>query len=466
AGPHVAGTPGNAVSQITPKPITASGIDGIDRVYDGTTGVGLDAAGASLTGVVAGDTVNLATTSAVGTLANKNIGVNKAVSITGLALTGGDQGNYTVSDASGATATISARSITSTGFAGVGRVYDGTTAVAVNGSGASLGGVIAGDTVGIAGGATGTLADKNVGAAKPVTITGVALNGADAGNYTVTDASGATATITPRPLTSTGITGVDRTYDATTVVAVSTAGATLNNAVAGDNVSIVGAGASGTIADKNVGTAKPVTVSGLALGGGDAGNYTLTDASNATVNITPLAVQATGITAVNRADDGSTAVGLNTAGAGVNGVLPGDTVGVDASGAVGSVATPAPGEAKPVTVTGIVLTGPDAIDYSVLPTPIAPGGGPLTVRILSVAQSRFDDIRFKEYLQGVADAQEPFRRAMLEALLSGFGKENIRKQLQRGLVYETGLAPPAVDIIDSAKPPASCDATAGLRCGQ
>src|SRR6185437_12067502 len=254
AGPHVAGTPGNAVSQITPKPITASGIDGIDRVYDGTTGVGLDAAGASLTGVVAGDTVNLATTSAVGTLANKNIGVNKAVSITGLALTGGDQGNYTVSDASGATATISARSITSTVFAGVGRVYDGTTAVAVNGSGASLGGVIAGDTVGIAGGATGTLADKNVGAAKPVTITGVALDGADAGNYTVTDAS------------------------------------------------------------------------------------------NATVNITPLAVQATGITAVNRADNGSTAVGLNTAGAGVSGVLPGDTVGVDASGAVGSVATPAPGE--------------------------------------------------------------------------------------------------------------------------
>ena len=41
---------------------------------------------------------------------------------------------------------------------------------------------------------------------------------------------------------------------------------------------------------------------------------------------------------------------------------------------------------------------------------------------------------------------------MIEALLSGFGKENIRKQLQRGLVFETGLAPPAVDIIEPAKP--------------
>ncbi len=56
---------------------------------------------------------------------------------------------------------------------------------------------------------------------------------------------------------------------------------------------------------------------------------------------------------------------------------------------------------------------------------------------------------------------------MMEALLSGFGKENIRKQLQRGLVFETGLAPPAVDIIEPAKAPGSCTPAAGanLSCG-
>ena len=469
AGPHVPGTPGNAISLITAKPITAIGIDGVDRVYDATTLVALNASAAGLVGTVAGDTVNLVTAGATGTLANKNVGVNKAVTVNGITLGGADAGNYTVSDASGATATITQRGITSHGLTGVNRVYNGTTAVAVNGSAGALTGVLGGDVVTLAaGGATGTMADKNVGNGKPIAIGGVALGGADAGNYTVSDTSGATVSITPLGITSTGITGVDRTYDGTTVVGVNASAAALNGTIAGDNISLVSAGATGSLADKNVGVAKPVTVAGLALGGSDATNYTLTDASNATATITALALQATGITAVNRADNGSTVVGLNTTGAGVTGVLPGDTVGVDASGAVGAVVTSGPGDAKPVTVTGILLTGPDAIDYSVSPTPIGPFGGPLTVRILSVAQSRFDDIRFKEYLQAVSDAQEPFRRAMLEALLSGFGKENIRKQLQRGLVFETGLAPPAVDIIESAKPPESCTPPSGadLSCGR
>ena len=53
------------------------------------------------------------------------------------------------------------------------------------------------------------------------------------------------------------------------------------------------------------------------------------------------------------------------------------------------------------------------------------------------------------------------RAAMAEALAAGFGKENIRKQLQRGLVFETGFAPPAIDIIEPATRPASCTAGAG-----
>ncbi|HEX7436926.1 MAG TPA: YDG domain-containing protein, partial [Caldimonas sp.] len=468
-GVHVPGTPGSAISQITPKAITSSGIDGIDRVYDATTVVGLNTSAATLNGVVAGDTVSLVFGGASGTMANKNVGVNKAVAVNGLALGGADAGNYTVSETSGATATITPKAITSVGFTGVGRVYDGTTAVAVNGSGASLASVIGGDAVGLnTGGVTGSVGNKNVGVGKPVAIAGVAINGVDAGNYTVSDASNATVTITQRPITSTGISGVDRTYDGTTAVGVNAGAATLNNTIAGDNVALVSAAATGTLADKNAGLAKPVTVNGLALGGTDAPNYSLTDASNATANIAQLVLQASGITATDHVFSGSTTVALNTSGATVVGVLPGDTVGVDASGAVGSVATPDPGAAKPVTVTGITLTGPDAIDYSVSPTPIGASGGGLTVRILSIDQGRFDDIRFKEYLQGVSDAQEPFRRAMLEALLSGFGKENIRKQLQRGLVFETGLAPPAVDIIESAKPPEPCTPAsgAGLSCGR
>ncbi|HEX2542404.1 MAG TPA: YDG domain-containing protein [Caldimonas sp.] len=461
-GLHSPGAPGNPVSQITQRPVTGTGINGVDRVYDATTNLALDTSGAGLAGTIAGDLVTLVTSGATGTLFDKNAGVDKPYAIGGLSLAGPDAGNYLITGAIGEPPTITPRGIASTGLAGVNRVYDGTTVVAVNSAGGVLTGVLPGDVVGIAAaGLSGTVANKNVGVAKPVTVGTVTLAGPDAGNYVASDASGATATITPRPITSTGITGVDRVYDTTTTVAVSTAGATLGNTVAGDNVSLVGSAATGSIADKNVGVAKPVTVAGLALGGSDAVNYSLTDASSPTVNITPFVLQATGIRAIDRPVNGGTVVDLDTAGAGVAGVLPGDVVGVDASAAVGSVATPDPGLAKLVTVTGIALTGPDAINYSIAPTPIGPTGGGLTVRILSASSALFEELRFKEYLQAVSDAQEPFRRAMAEALASGFGKENIRRQLQRGLVFETGLAPPAIEIIESAGKPATCTPTAG-----
>ena len=467
AGNYTVTDASGATVAITPRPITAVGVDGINRVYDGSTAVGVTTAGATLSGAIGGDIVSLVATGATGATADKNVGVRKPVAVSGLGLAGTDAGNYTVT-APGATATITPASLTSSGFTGVNRTYDGTAAVAVNASGATLTGVIGGDSVGIAAGNTGTAVNKNVGTAKPVTIGTVTLNGADAGNYTVTDASGAVVTITPLGITSTGVTGVGRTYDGTTTVAVNTGVATLNGTIAGDNVTLVATGATGTMANKNAGNAKPVTVGGLTLGGTDAVNYSLVDASNATVNIAAAVLQASGITAVNKVADGTNKVQLDTTNVSVVGVVPGDTVGVDASGAIGSVTTPGPGAAKPVTVVGIALTGADATNYAISPFPIAAGGGGLTVRFLTAAQGRFDNLRFNEYLQAVSDAQEPFRRAMMEALLAGFGKENIRKQLQRGLVFETGLAPPAVDIIEPATKPDTCTPPGGsdLNCGR
>ena len=130
-GAHSPGSPGNDISQITPKPITSTGVDGIDRTYNGTTAVGINIAGASLVGAIAGDNVALSAATATGTLADKNVGVNKAVTVAGLTLTGTDAANYTVTDASVApNATISQLAITSQGIVAINRVYDGTTTVA------------------------------------------------------------------------------------------------------------------------------------------------------------------------------------------------------------------------------------------------------------------------------------------------------------------------------------------------
>jgi filamentous hemagglutinin family protein len=85
------------------------------------------------------------------------------------------------------------------------REYNGTTAGTV--TDATLVGVVhIGDSYDnvslVAGNATATYADKNVGVGKTVTLggTGLALSGADAGNYTVP--ASATGTITARPLST------------------------------------------------------------------------------------------------------------------------------------------------------------------------------------------------------------------------------------------------------------------------
>jgi filamentous hemagglutinin family protein len=459
------GTGAAGVSAITPRPLTSTGIGAIDRVYDATTIVALNTSAAALNNVVAGDAVALAIGGATGTMANKNAGTGKAVTVSGLGLTGADAGNYTVTDASGATVTISPRPINAIGVTAVNRVYDGTTAVALNTSAATLAGVLGGDAVTIGGG-TGTMADKTVGIAKPVTISAITLGGADAGNYIAAGVGTPTVDIALRTITSTGIVGVDRDYDGTTAVALDASAVVLSNAVAGDAVAISTAAATGTMADKNVGTAKPVVIAGLSLSGADASNYALVDASGATVNIAPRALTPTGITATNRVVDGTTNVTIDTSGASVLGIVPGDVVTLNSGGATGSVETPDPGNAKPVFVSGLTLTGTDAPNYSILSTPVTPRGSGLTVRILTVQAAAFEQTRYKEYLEGISDAQEPFRRAMAEALASGFGKENIRKQLTRGLVFETGLAAPAVDRIEPAARPVSCTASAGLACGR
>ncbi|MEB5967453.1 YDG domain-containing protein, partial [Comamonas testosteroni] len=50
--------------------------------------------------------------------------------------------------------------------------------------------------------------------------------------------------------------------------------------VAGDSLTV--ANASGSFSDKNAATGKTVTVSGISLGGADAGNYTLASSTATT----------------------------------------------------------------------------------------------------------------------------------------------------------------------------------------
>ena len=92
--------------------------------------------------------------------------------------------------------------------------------------------------------------------------------------------------VAAKELTVSGIRAVDREYAAgNTAVELITADAGLIGAVAGDDVALDTAGASGSMQDDKTGEKKAVTVSGLALTGEKAGNYTLTPPADVTVKI-------------------------------------------------------------------------------------------------------------------------------------------------------------------------------------
>src|SRR4029450_8199504 len=101
----------------------------------------------------------------------------------------------------------------------------------------------------------------------------------DAANYSANTSASTTADITARSL-SVSATGVNKVYDGTTSATVSLA----DNRLAGDSLSTSYTSAS--VASKNIGTAKAVSVSGITLSGTDAANYTANTTATAAADIT------------------------------------------------------------------------------------------------------------------------------------------------------------------------------------
>ena len=202
-------------------------------------------------------------------------------------LSGGDAGNYTVSQPSGLTADITAKNLTISGAVANNKQYDGNTTATVDFTSASLAVVVSGDSVSInSSGYSASFATKTVANGKPVTVIGVTLSGGDAGNYTVSQPTGLTADITARNLTISGAVADNKQYDGNTTATVDFSSASLAVVVSGDSVTINSSGYSASFATKTVANGKPVTVTGVTLSGGDAGNYTVSQPTGLTADIT------------------------------------------------------------------------------------------------------------------------------------------------------------------------------------
>jgi hypothetical protein len=112
-----------------------------------------------------------------------------------------------------------------------------------------------------------------------------------------------------------------------------------------------------------VGTNKPVTVSGLALDNNAGTNYTVTQPTNVTGNITPAGLTVSGVTAVNKLYDGTTVATLSGT-AVLVGTISGDDVSLVTSNETAAFADPGVGTGKPVTVIGYFVTGLDSTNYT------------------------------------------------------------------------------------------------------
>ena len=337
-------------ASITLKAITLSGIIGVDKIYDGGTSATAITTGATFTGMIEGDKLTVA---ASGLFADRNVGSGKNVTLTNT-LGGDDLGNYTITKQESALASISPKAITLTGITAADKVYDGGISATAITTGAAFTGKITGDNLTVS--ASGLFIDKNVGSSKNVTLTNT-LGGSDLGNYTVTQQESATAGITPKAITLTGITAEDKVYDGGRAATGITTGAAFTGMIAGDNLTV---SASGLFADKNVGSGKSVTLSNT-LGGNDLSNYTITKQESATAKITPKAITLEGIIADDKVYDGGTTATANINGATFTGMVAGDNLTVAASG---QFADKYLGSGKSVTLTN-TLGGSDLSNYTI-----------------------------------------------------------------------------------------------------
>jgi hypothetical protein len=198
-----------------------------NKVYDGTTPP--PSSHGRCVPAVDGDDLTL--TEGTATFSDKNAGTGKTVTLAGATLTGAKVGHYVLDSVSTAAANITARPLTVTAT-GINRVYNGTTAATVNLSDNR----VAGDVLTPAYGAA-TFANKNAGNAKPISVTGITVTGADAGNYTFNTTAGATANISQAPAAP-SITAADKVYDGTAAAAIT--GRTLAGVFGGDSVTLTG----------------------------------------------------------------------------------------------------------------------------------------------------------------------------------------------------------------------------------
>lgn len=279
-------------ANINPIVLNITGVTADNKVYDGTTKATLSKNSAALVGsIIPNENVTLITDGADGTFVDENAGTGKSVTFNGISITGTDAGNYLLANTTvSGTANITPRTL-AVSAVGVDKPYDGLPSATVT----LTDNRVVGDILTIS--HTAAFNDKNVGMGKPVTVSVLPITGTDAANYMLESTTATTtaniSSVGLAALTITGVTVNSKVYDGTTTATLNTTAAALSGVISPDVVTLNKSNATGTFADKNVGTGIAVTTAGFALGGADAGNYTMTNpAITNSITAKPLTITA------------------------------------------------------------------------------------------------------------------------------------------------------------------------------
>ncbi len=324
------------IGLIDPATLTASIVGDPTKTYNATTTATLSASNYQLSGFAAGEgaTVNQPSSVAYDSAEAGTRTISAAFSPTNFVANGGTSlSNYVLPASATGPGQINQAPLLITGVLATDKVYDRTTADTLNTGSAALYGIINSDNVSlVSGAAAGTFSTANAGSNLPVTASGFTLSGSKAADYALVQPAGLTASISPASLTVSGVSAVNKVYDATTAAALNTSSVTLNGVISGDVVTLGSSGATGTFSTSDVGTAIPVSSSGFTLSGTAAPNYRLSQPSSLFADVTakPLSLAITSTpTKIYNGDAGAI---VNSSGFSLSGFVSGQ------SGSVGQAA--------------------------------------------------------------------------------------------------------------------------------
>jgi filamentous hemagglutinin family protein len=267
---------------MNPAPLTVSGLSGTNRTYNGSLVDALSGT-AALNGLQNGETLALGNTT-TGTLTSANAGSEAVTTNITISNGTGLASNYTLAQPTLGNVTISPAPLTVSGLSGTNRTYNGSTADSLIGT-AALNGLVNGETLNLGNTTSGTLASANAGSEAVTTNITISNGTGLASNYTLAQPTLANVTISPAPLTVTGLSGTNRTYNGS--AADSLSGTAILNGLQNGETLNLGNTTTGTLASANAGSEAISTNITISNGTGLASNYTLTQPALANVTITP-----------------------------------------------------------------------------------------------------------------------------------------------------------------------------------